>query len=152
VIAFGQAERLRFETLFAAHLVDQQFKRNCPQPGSGGMIVVRENPNPQTRPWLAGHDGPRGADDPGIDLKELLAIVRRRRTLVLAISGTVILLVLRYIESVQRYKFQHNTITAPNELVPLSTNEALVGLRELERRARWTALLMRASDRSRGTP
>jgi uncharacterized protein involved in exopolysaccharide biosynthesis/Mrp family chromosome partitioning ATPase len=35
-------------------------------------------------------------------------------------------------ESVQAYKFRHNTVTAPNGLVPLSTNQALVGLHELE--------------------
>src|SRR5258708_33108526 len=34
-------------------------------------------------------------------------------------------------QSVERYKFEHNTIMAPGALVPLTTNEALVGLREL---------------------
>jgi uncharacterized protein involved in exopolysaccharide biosynthesis/Mrp family chromosome partitioning ATPase len=50
---------------------------------------------------------------------------------------------------VDRYKFEHPTIAAPGALVPLSTNEALVGLRELERnvevsRAVYQSFLMRA--------
>jgi uncharacterized protein involved in exopolysaccharide biosynthesis/Mrp family chromosome partitioning ATPase len=39
-------------------------------------------------------------------------------------------------EKVLSYKFQHNTVTpAPNDLLSLPTNRALVGLRELERNA-----------------
>lgn len=52
-------------------------------------------------------------------------------------------------DAVQRFKFQHNTMVAPNELVPLATSEALVELRELERnvdasRAIYQSFLMRS--------
>ncbi len=52
-------------------------------------------------------------------------------------------------ESVERYKFQHNTVATPGQLVSLATNEALVGLRDLERnveasRAVYQSFLVRA--------
>jgi uncharacterized protein involved in exopolysaccharide biosynthesis/Mrp family chromosome partitioning ATPase len=52
-------------------------------------------------------------------------------------------------EAAERYKFQHNTVAVPGQLVSLATNEALVGLRDLERnvdaaRAVYQSFLVRA--------
>lgn len=66
------------------------------------MMSLKKAPTVVTRPWLAPRvDGPQRAGDPGIDLKELLVVVRRRRTLVLGVSGAVMLLTLLYLLAVK---------------------------------------------------
>jgi len=61
-------------------------------------MSFEKGPTFVTHPWLAGRfDEAQVSDQPGIDLKEMLAIVRRRRSLFLGVSGAVILLTLLYL-------------------------------------------------------
>jgi polysaccharide biosynthesis transport protein len=83
-------------------------------------MSFEKGPTFVTRPWSAGRvEEVQLSDQPGIDLKELLAIVRRRRMLFLGISGTVILLTLLYLFAVKP------TYTASAEILLDPTGERM---------------------------